>query len=120
MLGALGSTVSALALAGPQILKWIKGINLAKIAQRRVESRDEPQPDRGRPNGARSFMARRGLFHLEGCDKRVPAGRVRNKFVGAYRGAGQLAIPSVAGRKGRYRDHPRSSGRDEVLHGRSG
>ena len=34
MAGALGSTVSGLALAGPQMLKWIKGVKLATIAQK--------------------------------------------------------------------------------------
>ena len=35
MLGAIGSTVSALALAGPQILKWIGGINAGEDWRRR-------------------------------------------------------------------------------------
>ena len=34
MLGVLGSTASGLALAGPQMLKWIKGLKLAAIAQK--------------------------------------------------------------------------------------
>ena len=32
--GALGSTASGLALAGPQMLSWIKGLKLATVAQR--------------------------------------------------------------------------------------
>ena len=34
MLGVLGSTASGLALAGPQMLKWIKGTKLATAAQK--------------------------------------------------------------------------------------
>ena len=34
MLGVLGSTASGLALAGPQMLKWIKGTKLATVAQK--------------------------------------------------------------------------------------
>ena len=34
MVGAIGSAASGLALAGPQMLKWIKGIKFATIAQR--------------------------------------------------------------------------------------
>ena len=34
MLGVLGSTASGLALAGPQMLKWIKGIKIGTIAQK--------------------------------------------------------------------------------------
>ena len=34
MIGALGSTASGLALAGPQMLKWIKGIKIGTIAQK--------------------------------------------------------------------------------------
>ena len=34
MLGAIGSTASGLALAGPQMLQWIKGTKLATIAQK--------------------------------------------------------------------------------------
>ena len=34
MLGVVGSTVTSLALAGPQMLKWIKGLKLATLAQK--------------------------------------------------------------------------------------
>ena len=34
MIGAIGSAASGLALAGPQMLTWIKGLKLATIAQR--------------------------------------------------------------------------------------
>ena len=34
MVGAIGSAASGLALAGPQMLKWIKGMKLATLAQR--------------------------------------------------------------------------------------
>ena len=34
MVGAIGSAASGLALAGPQMLKWIKGLKLSTVAQR--------------------------------------------------------------------------------------
>ena len=34
MVGAIGSAASGLALAGPQMLKWIKGVKVAAVAQR--------------------------------------------------------------------------------------